>query len=53
MWKRIRHQRFRELQKALEEIELNKRYSSENPGFHDQVKVMEEKLPERQAQKSR
>ena len=43
----FREQRFRELQWAREEKELNERIFDDDPSFHDQMKVREGLIPER------
>jgi|YelNatPaOPRAMG01_1025707.scaffolds.fasta_scaffold465556_2 hypothetical protein len=44
-------QKFRKLQKALEEKELSMRYSDDwSPSFHNQVKVIEDSVPERMSE---
>jgi len=45
-----KEQRLRELQKKMEERELYER-SADDPSVHNQVKVMEDKMPEREARK--
>jgi len=53
-WERIKKQRFRALQKAQEERELNKRYFEDwSPSFHNQVKLLEDKIPERESRERR
>jgi len=37
----VRKQQFRELQKKMEERELNIRYASEDPSLHNQMKMLE------------
>ena len=51
MSERERQRRLRKLQKALEEKELSERYSDWSPSFHNQVKVLEDSIPERMSKK--